>query len=52
MPVGALLGGFLGEMIGLREAIFVFAGGIAIAVVWLFIFGVWRVREMPGVAAE
>jgi MFS family permease len=52
VPIGALLGGFLGELLGLREAIFVFAGGIAISVVWLFFFGVWRIREMPRVAAE
>ncbi|MEE8046737.1 MAG: MFS transporter [Dehalococcoidia bacterium] len=50
VPLGALMGGFLGEFIGLREAIFVFAGGITLSVVWLFVLGVWRIREMPEMA--
>ncbi len=46
-PLGAIIGGVLGELMGLRQAIFLFAGGMTAGVVWLFVFGVWKIREMP-----
>lgn len=47
VPIGALIGGFLGELIGLREAIFVFAGGMTGSVIFLLILGVWKVDQLP-----
>ena len=35
IPFGALVGGFLGDAIGLRPTLMVAAGGIAIGAVWL-----------------
>ncbi len=45
IPLGALLGGFAGEWIGLRGTLLVAAGGELLAVVWLVQFGVnkWTV---------
>ena len=37
---------------GLRGAIYVFGGGLMVAVVWLFLLGVWNIREIPNVAED
>ena len=50
LPLGALFGGFMGEFLGLREALFIFAGGVTISAIWLIVFGVWKIRVMPEVA--
>ena len=50
LPLGALTGGFLGELLGLRGAMFLFAGGIAAGGVWLLLLGVWKIRELPEAA--
>ncbi len=50
IPAGALLGGILGELIGLREALIIAVIGEATAVLWLFYFRIWAVRTLP--AAE
>ena len=47
VPVGALLGGTIGEFIGLREALFIAVIGEGTSAVWLIFYGVWRLREMP-----
>lgn len=47
VPVGAMIGGYLGEQMGLRGALYVFAGGMAAGVVWLLLLGVWRIQELP-----
>ena len=47
-----MIGGYLGEIMGLRGAIYVFGGGLMVAVVWLFLLGVWNIREIPNVAED
>ena len=47
IPAGALLGGAIGEFIGLREALFIAVIGEGASAIWLIYFGVWRVRELP-----
>lgn len=50
LPIGGLLGGVLGETIGLRNTLFVAAIGIGVAAGWLIYFGVWRVHSLPAIA--
>lgn len=47
LPPGALLGGLLGEVIGLRPTILVGAGVVALALVWVFISPIPRLRSLP-----
>ncbi len=47
IPIGALLGGFLGDALGLRETLFVGAGGLLIALLWIVASDVPRLRELP-----
>jgi Na+/melibiose symporter-like transporter len=44
VPVGALLGGWLGETIGLRPTLFLSAGGEMLAVLWLLLSPVRAAR--------
>ena len=50
MPLGALLGGALGEGIGLRSTLVVAAVGAQFAVLWVLFSPVRRLRELPGAA--
>ena len=50
IPAGALLGGILGELIGLREALFIGVAGEAATLLWLLYFRIWTIRALP--AAE
>lgn len=52
IPVGALLGGYLGESIGVRNTLFVAAFGVGSSAIWVLIFGVWRVRALPDTASS
>ncbi|MGH2534335.1 MAG: MFS transporter [Thermomicrobiales bacterium] len=52
LPFGALLGGKLGEAIGLRPAIAIGAAGALLAVPWLFFSPVRTLRELPVPAEE
>jgi len=58
MPIGALLGGALGEVIGVPATMAVAAGGIQLAVGWIALSPVRLVRARPtrgadqGVAAD
>ena len=52
IPVGGLLGGFLGESIGVRNTLFVGAVGEGLSAIWLVYFGVWRIHDLPGTPAE
>ena len=47
MLAGTALGGVLGEVIGLRETLFVAVGGMALSAVWLLFSPVARLRSMP-----
>lgn len=44
VPIGGLLGGILGELIGLRTTLFTVAIGTGSAAVWMILFQVWPVR--------
>ena len=50
LPAGALLGGALGQAIGLRPAMFVGAGGFLLSTLWLICSPIRRLRELPKVA--
>jgi MFS family permease len=47
MLAGTALGGVLGEVIGLRETLFLSAGGGFVAAAWLLFSPVARLRSMP-----
>lgn len=46
-PLGAIVGGFLGSTIGLRETLILAACGELLAAAWLWFSPVRRVRELP-----
>ena len=47
VPIGALIGGVLGQTIGLRETLLLAAVGEMAAVVWILVSPVWSQRELP-----
>ena len=47
VPIGALLGGVLGELIGLRWTLFLAAGGELVAVLCILPSAVWSMRDLP-----
>jgi predicted MFS family arabinose efflux permease len=47
IPIGALLGGFLGDLIGLRPTLLVAGVGSALAVLWVLFSPVRSLREHP-----
>ena len=47
VPVGALMGGILGEVIGLRPTLFLAASGELAAVLWILLSAVWSMRDPP-----
>lgn len=47
MPLGALLGGFLGSVIGVREALIVTAAGFCLSALWIALSPVAKLRTMP-----
>ena len=47
VPIGALLGGVLGESIGVRNTMFVGAFGIGSSAIWILLFGIWQVHSLP-----
>jgi MFS family permease len=49
-PIGALLGGFLGGLIGVRETLFVATVGALLGLVWLVGSPVPGLRDLPEVA--
>lgn len=52
MPIGALIGGLLGDQIGLRPTMLVGAIGGLFSVVWLLASPVLALREQPAPLAE
>ena len=52
VPVGALLGGWLGTGIGLRPTLFVAAAGLFAAALWIVLSPIRAVRELPAAAAD
>jgi predicted MFS family arabinose efflux permease len=49
-PIGALLGGYLGGVLGVRETLFVVTIASLLGVLWLVGTPVWRLKDMPEVA--
>ena len=47
VPIGALLGGLLGEAIGLRPTLFISAAGEMAGIIWLLFTPVWNLRDLP-----
>ena len=47
IPLGAVIGGFLGELIGLRSTLYVSAIGASLAFLWVFLSPVRKLREQP-----
>jgi MFS family permease len=52
MPIGALLGGFLGQFIGLRTTLLVGALGSLLAILWVYFSPVRALHEAPPSAEE
>ncbi len=52
IPVGALLGGFLGERIGLHPTMLLSASGLFFSWLWLFFSPARSLRELPAGADE
>jgi MFS family permease len=50
IPLGGLLGGALGELIGLRATLLVTAAGLALAPLWLVASPLRRLRDLPSEA--
>ena len=51
-PLGLLLGGFLGEALGIRLALFIGAAGISAGGLWLIFSPVARLRDYPETEME
>lgn len=47
IPIGALLGGFLGATLGLRATLFITTGGLLLALLWIAASDVPRLRNLP-----
>ena len=47
VPVGALIGGYLGQTIDLRSTLFLSAGGELIAVIWLLFTPIRSLTDLP-----
>jgi len=47
MPIGSLIGGVIGETLGVRAAILIGGAGATLAFIPLLFGPVWRIKEMP-----
>lgn len=52
MPIGSVIGGFLGEIIGLRPTLYVAAIGGTLAFLWVYLSPVRKLREQPAPTEE
>jgi len=52
LPLGGLLGGVLGEWLGIRNALWVAAAGLVLSVLWLLFSPLRGLRDVPGPAPE
>jgi MFS family permease len=52
IPFGALLGGYLVQVFGLREAVFAFAGSYLLTTLAPFVFPVWKQMRRPSPERE
>ncbi len=52
MPLGALLGGTLGSVIGIRQALIVTAVGFCLSAIWIALSPVAKLRTMPELPEE
>lgn len=52
LPAGALLGGAVAEIIGLRGAMFVGGGGFLLSTLWLIFSPIRNLRELPKAVTE
>jgi predicted MFS family arabinose efflux permease len=51
-PLGALLGGFLGEGIGMRPTLWIAIGGLLLSTLWLIFSPLRHLRETPAAPVE
>ena len=47
MPIGSIIGGIIGETLGVRAAILIGGAGASLAFIPLLFGPVWRIKEMP-----
>lgn len=52
MPLGALLGGTLGSLIGIRQTLFITATGFCLSALWIAVSPIAKVRTMPEAALD
>lgn len=52
MPVGALLGGYLGDRVGLRATLLMVSVVFMVAPLWIFLSGVHRVRSLADLVPD
>jgi MFS family permease len=52
MPLGALLGGWLATVFGLRHALWIAAGAEALAPLWVILSPLLRMRDLPSAPPE
>ncbi|MDQ2956501.1 MAG: MFS transporter [Actinomycetota bacterium] len=51
-PIGAVLGGWLGSVVGLRNALVVCAFALVTPALWIFFSPIFRMRDMPEGSVE
>ncbi len=47
VPIGAVIGGVLGQTVGMRETLFLAAAGEMAVVLWILLSPVWSQRDLP-----
>jgi hypothetical protein len=52
IPLGALMGGLLGDRLGLRATLLISGAGMLLALCWVFFSSIRHAREFPIASAE